>query len=81
MAKVYTIKIYYKDNLLERFDNRNAYKLIEILNNPRYHKAGQLGPWGEIEKHPDRFEIYNSYMEKLSSNDIQETLNFLSNLR
>jgi len=77
----YTLKTYYGAKLLERFDHRSGEKLRSILSHPRHHRAGQHGPWGEIEEHADRFEIYDSLMEKLFEGQIHDTEDFVRKLR
>lgn len=76
----YTLKTFYGDEMIERFDQRQPSALYRILEHPRHHCAGQTGPWGEIEKHPDRFEIFDSIMEKLFDGNITEALAFVDNL-
>jgi len=77
----YTLKVFYGTELTERFDHRNAFKLREILMHPRYNLAGQTGPFGEIVKHPDNFEIFNSHMKKIHKGSILEVLAFVSTLK
>ena len=77
----YTLKIYCGDRELERFNHRSAQKLRTILEHPKNHRSGQLGPWGEIESNADRFEIFDSVMEKLFVGNIADALNFVGSLR
>lgn len=77
----HTLKVFYGNELIERFDHRAGPKLRSILSHPRYDRAGQTGPFGEIEKHPDRFEIFDSAMEKLFQGNIKETLVFVRGLK
>ena len=77
----YTLKTFCGDKVIERFDHRSIRSLSEILNHPRHHCAGQTGPWGEAENHPDKFEIIDSYNTKLFSGNITDTINFVNTLR
>jgi hypothetical protein len=77
----YTLKTFYGEREIERFDHRSAQRLQEILDHPRHHRAGQTGPFGEPMKHPDRFEIFDSQMEKLFNGNIGEALQFTRTLR
>ena len=77
----YTLKTFYGDREIERFDHRSVDKLRDILDHPRHHRAGQTGPFGEIMKHPDRFEIFDSVMEKLFNGNIGDALNFTRSLK
>jgi hypothetical protein len=77
----YTLKTYYGTKQLERFDHRSVDKLQSILDHPRHHRAGQTGPFGEIEEHADKFEIMDNMMEKLFTGDIGDALRFIRTLR
>lgn len=77
----YTLKTFYGTLEIERFDHRGVDKLRDILDHPRHHKAGQTGPFGEIEKHPDRFEIFDPLMEKLFNGNIEDALQCLKKLK
>jgi hypothetical protein len=77
----YTLKTYCGTKQLERFDHRIPAKLKSILNHPRHHRAGEIGSFGEIEEHANRFEVYDSLMEKLFTGNIEETLAFVNKLR
>jgi hypothetical protein len=77
----YTLKVFYGTELIERFDHRNKPKLRSILEQSRYHMAGQTGPFGEVIKHPDNFEILDSGMEKIHKGNIKETLLFIGTLK
>ncbi len=77
----YTLKTFYGDREIERFDHRSVDKLHDILDHPRHHKAGQTGPFGEPMKHPDRFEIFDSLMEKLFNGNIGDAMQFLKGLK
>jgi len=77
----YTLKTYCGAKQLERFDHRSADKLVSILSHPRHHRAGQTGPFGEIEEHADKFEIMDSMMEKLFIGNVEEALAFAGKLK
>lgn len=77
----YTLKTYYGTKQLERFDHRIIKRLKHILDHPKHHRAGETGPWGEIEEHADRFEILDSQMEKLFDGNITEALSFTRTLK
>lgn len=77
----YTLKTYCGAKQLERFDHRSTDKLVSILTHPRHHRAGQTGPFGEIEEHADRFEIIDSMMEKLFTGNVNDTLDFVRKLK
>ena len=77
----YTLKTFCGTHDIERFDHRRSYKLRSVLENPRYHHAGETGPFGEIENHPDRFEIFDSQMEKIFNGNVNDALNFIRTLR
>jgi hypothetical protein len=77
----YTLKTYCGPKLLERFDHRSVDKLQSILDHPRHFRAGQLGPFGEIEQHADKFEILDTMMEKLFVGNIEEALSFIRGLK
>jgi len=76
----YTLKTFYGTEQIERFDHRNSVKLRSILSHPRYDRAGQTGPFGEVIKHPDRFEIFDSLMEKIFQGNIKETQVFIRSI-
>ena len=42
----YTLKTFYGDEEIERFDQRQASALYRILEHPRHHRVGEVGPWG-----------------------------------
>lgn len=77
----YTLKTYYGEKQLERFERRAAYKLQGILDHPRHHRAGQTGPFGEVMEWADKFEICDNAMEKLFVGNIEEALKFVKNLK
>ncbi len=77
----YTVKIFCRESQVERFEHRSKGKLKEILSNRCYHRAGETSPFGDIENHPDRFEVFDAYMEKLHSGDIAATLAFIGTLK
>ena len=77
----YTLKVFYGTEQIERFDHRSGDKLRGILSHARYDRAGETGPFGEIIKHPDRFEIFDSLMEKVFQGNIKETMVFLKGLK
>jgi len=76
----FTLKTYYGSEQLERFDHRSGDKLRGILSHSRYDRAGQTGPFGEVIKHPDRFEIFDSLMEKIFQGNIKETQVFIRSI-
>jgi len=76
----YTLKTFYGMEQLECFTHRSEIKLRSILSHSRYDRAGQTGPFGEIIKHPDRFEIFDSLMEKIFRGNIKETEVFIRSL-
>ena len=76
----YTLKVFYGSEQIERFDHRNTAKLKGILAHPEYNMAGQTGPFGEIIKHPDTFEVYNSSMVKIFHGNIKEAQQFVRDL-
>ena len=77
----YTLKTLYGTEQMERFDHRSSDKLKGILSHDRYDHAGETGPFGEIVKHPDGFEVFNSLMEKVFRGNIQETRVFIRTLK
>lgn len=77
----YTLKTFAEDRQIERFENRSVASLREILSHPRYYRAGETGPFGEIIAHPDRFEVLDTQMEKISNGNIEETLFALGKLK
>lgn len=77
----YTLKTLYGDKQIERFEHRSKYKILDILNHPRHHRAGETGPWGESIRHPDKFEIFDSSNEKIFNGNIQECQSFVENLK
>ena len=77
----YTLKVFCGDQVTERFEHRGAGQLRGILEHVRFHRAGQTGPFGEILHHPDRFEVFDSQMEKISNANIEETIAFLKALK
>lgn len=77
----FTLKTFAGVRQLERFEHRSAKSLRDILEHPRYYRAGETGPFGEVMNHPDRFEVSDSQMERLSVGTIEETLNFLSKVK
>lgn len=81
MANRYTLKTLYGSEQIERYDHRNKNKLRDILSNDRYNHAGETGPFGEIVKHPDRFEIFNSQMDKIFHGNLKELLVFIKSLK
>ena len=76
----YTLKTFCGAKQLERFDHRAKEKLRSILNHPRNHRAGETDPWGEPVDHPDKFEIYDSQMERVFQGNIEDTLTFIKGL-
>lgn len=77
----YTLKTFCGAKQIERFEHRNVEKLRSILGHPRHHRAGQTGPFGEPEEHADRFELFDTMMEKLFSGNIEDTLKFAKKLK
>lgn len=77
----FTLKTFCGTKQIERFDHRSPGRMNSILEHPRHHRAGETGPWGEIEDHPDRFEIFDSQMEKIFSGNISEAIIFVKRLR
>jgi hypothetical protein len=77
----YTLKTYYKNKQLEVYNHRAPAKLKDLLIHPRFHRAGEVGPWGEEESHPDRFEIFDSLQEKIFTGTVEEALSFIGNLK
>jgi len=77
----YTLKVFYGNELIERFDHRPVPKLRNILEHPRYDRGGQTGPFGEIVKNPDNFEILDSAMEKIHKGNFKETVAFAGKLK
>lgn len=77
----YTLKSFCGANVVERFEHRSAVSLRSILSHARFHRAGETGPFGELINHPDRFEILDNQMEKISDARIDETLVFLKGLK
>lgn len=77
----YTLKTFYGVQSIERFERRSAKSLLSILSHSRFHKAGQTGPFGEIEHNPDRFEIFDNQMDKISDANIQDTTAFIGKLK
>ena len=77
----YTLKIFCGTKQLERFDHRAVGKLRSILSHSRNYRAGQTGPFGEILEHADKFEIYDSQMERMFQGGITDALNFVSTLK
>lgn len=77
----YTLKSYCGAKQLERFDHRSVDKLQSILSHPRNNRAGDTGPFGEILEHANKFEIYDSQMERIFQGSITDVLNFVSTLK
>jgi hypothetical protein len=77
----YTLKTFCGEREIERFDHRSVDKLRDILDHPRHHRAGETGPFGEVMRHPDKFVILDSMMEKLFTGNIMETLHFTKGLK
>ena len=77
----YTLKTFCGVKELEKFEHRSAQKLQSILSHPRMDRAGQTGPWGEPEDHPDRFEIRDSLREKLFEGNITDVIAFVKGLK
>ena len=77
----YTLKVFCGTKQLERFEHRAVGKLYSILTHPRNNRAGQIGPFGEILEHADKFEIYDSQMERIFQGGITDVLNFVSTLK
>lgn len=77
----YTLKTFYGTKQVERFDHRSADKLQSILSHPRFQMAGQTGPFGEEEQHPNRFEITDSLMYKIFEGNIEDALSFVRTLK
>ena len=77
----YTLKTFCGVKELEKFEHRSAQKLQSILSHPRMDRAGQTGPWGEPEDHPDRFEIRDSLREKLFEGNINDVIAFVKGLK
>lgn len=77
----YTLKTYCGTKELEKFEHRSAQKLQSILSHPRMDRAGQTGPWGEPQDHPNRFVILDSLREKLFEGSINEALVFVKGLK
>jgi hypothetical protein len=77
----YSLKTFCGGKQKERFDHRSPDKLHSILTHPRHHRAGETGPFGEIEEHCDRFEIWDSQMEKIFEGNVQDTLKFIRTLK
>lgn len=77
----YTLKSFCGGQVVERFEHRSAMSLRSILSHARFHRAGETGPFGEVMNHPDRFELFDNQMEKVSDANIQETLDFLKKLK
>ena len=77
----YTLKTFCGTKQVERFDHRSPSKLQSILDHPRHHNPGAVGPWGESLNTVDRFEILDTQMEKIFTGNISETINFVKTLR
>lgn len=77
----YTLKSFCGANVVERFEHRSASALRGVLQHPRFHRAGETGPFGEVMNHPDRFEIFDNQMERISNANIEDTLKFLGTLK
>jgi len=77
----YTLKSYCGTKQIERFDHRSAAKLQSILSHPRNNRAGQTGPFGEVLEHANKFEIYDSQMERIFQGNITDAINFANGLK
>lgn len=77
----YTLKTFYGTEQIERFDHRSVDKLKSILSHPRHDRAGAPGRFGAIAKNPDRFEIFDSLMEKLHNGNLAETFLFIKTIK
>jgi len=77
----YTLRTYCGGKQLERFDHRTPERLQSILEHPRHHRAGTTGPFGEDEKHADKFEIIDSHQEKLFLGNIDDAIRFAKGLK
>jgi len=64
---------------VEYFGQRRKNKILEILNHPRNHMAGNVVSYDEDDRFTDRFEIYDAYQTKLFSGNIQDTIYFVEN--
>jgi hypothetical protein len=76
----YTLKTFSNTKLIERFDHRATDKLRTILLHPRHHRDGETGPFGEDMEHPNRFEIYDSQMERVFQGNVDDALAFTKTL-
>lgn len=77
----YTLKTYYGHAEKERYEHRSASKLLNILNHPKHHRAGETGPFGEVLEHVNRVEIYDSMREKLFEGTVDDALIFSRTLK
>jgi hypothetical protein len=66
--------------MVERYDHRSPDKMRSILSHPRMDRAGQTGPWGEPQNHPDRFEVLDSMQERVFEGRLEDALNFVKAL-
>lgn len=73
----YTLKVMFGDRQIERYDRRSPYHLLKVLARPDYHRAGETGPFGEIQNNPDHFEVFDSRMEKVFNGNIDEAISFV----
>jgi hypothetical protein len=77
----YTLKVFCGAKQLERFNHRAVGKLYSILSHPRNNRAGQTGPFGVILEHADKFEIYDSQMERIFQGNLTDALNCVGGLK
>ena len=77
----YTLRTFCGHKLIERFEHRTPSRIKSILNHPRHHEAGKIGPWGDPIHSPDRFEIVDSQNYKIFDGNVSEAINFVKGLR
>lgn len=76
----FTLKTYCGTKLLEQFDHRSSSKMRDILRQPRHHRSGETGPFGEILQNADKFVILNSQMESIFQGNVSDALSFIKTL-
>lgn len=77
----YTLKTFCGSKQIEVFEHRSAYKISTILAHPRHHKAGEIGPFGEVLEHVDRVEIFDNQRTRIFQGNVNDCMNYLKNLR
>lgn len=79
MKQKYTLKTYFGDIQLERYDRKSISGIQQILENPQFRKPS-VGPFGEVLKHTNKFEIYDVFMTHIFTGNLVEAIAFMHEL-